>query len=441
MELTKKRDDLQELRNYYEKRIIADLYTVQFGGQTEWSEQSVSEFLKTNVGIDATDGINNDEINEIYEFLKKEYTEHGTDDELKKLASEAEEFKSLIESMESLKQTNVAYDIIDQKIHKAQNEKMFGKYRPSTVAKLDVGDTVKGGKYTATVVDIQEMNIGGTTGKMVIIDGDDKNVGTFSKKSGWVMHTQASDRMSLGQTVINEASQGISYTADEYGNIVYNTDMDSYVGKGGVGESKKESTQEARKLLKNKNMAAAEFTGAVAIAEAEDGSWWGRYDVIDPHGAKNEKGTVIHYNYRQLDPEYVATLQLDEYTAESTRDYAGLKAGRQNALTGTKTGVTTEGNVRKDIKFTNIYDVRLSDQQLAQAYMMGKQEQANARRHGQEYTEEEIEKMLFVSHGMAGSDAGKLEGGVVNVAQFREAVKAGMKGQEFDIESIRKTTK
>ena len=49
--------------------------------------------------------------------------------------------------------------------------------------------------------------------------------------------------------------------------------------------------------------------------------------------------------------------------------------------------------------------------------------------------------MLFVSHGMAGSDAGKLEGGVVNVAQFREAVKAGMKGQEFDIESIRKTTK
>ena len=431
-----------------EKQIVSDQYNNMFDSLTDEGKQqlaqaAIDEYTKRNKGKKretAYEEFNADKGLFIAKYLDNVTAEDGlSKDEIDTIAAN---LKQLGADEKTIEEFTAAVGVYDKKYDELEKEyntlnqigasSAPGKKRVSSIEKTKTGDVMSDGDgNTITVTGVK--TVGNT--KIVFVEDNKHGAVTFELPKSIVFHNEASTHMSMGTTVTNSASKGVTGTGDENGSIVFDTDRLYSGNKSAAAKSK--SSKNKNNENANKPV-ALELVGAVSVVESEDGKYYVRQDT-------GEKGVY----YVEISSEEFNKRKGQQYTSETMEGDTQLEMNYKSGVTGTKRAKNSD-NSYSDIKIKNMYSEAITDENLNAAYLFGiairTEAEKEAARKGVSVdniiTEEYINSLSAYSHGMLDVTSGKMEGTPDDVRQLLSAVKQGLRGKsELNKEETKKSRK
>ena len=351
-----------------QKQIVSDQYNNMFDSLTDEGKQqlaqaAIDEYTKRNKGKKretAYEEFNADKGLFIAKYLDNVTAEDGlSKDEIDAIAAN---LKQLGADEKTIEEFTAAVGVYDKKYDELEKEyntlnqigasSAPGKKRVNSIEKTKTGDVMSDGNGNSiTVTDVK--TVGNT--KIVFVEDNKHGAVTFELPKSIVFHNQAATRMSMGTTVTNSASKGVTGTGDENGSIVFDTDR-LYSGN-------KSSAAKGTKSNKNNENAskpvALELVGAVSVVESEDGKYYVRQDT-------GESGVY----YTEISSEEFNKRKGQQYTSETMEGDTQLEMNYKSGVTGTKRAKNSD-NSYTDIKIKNMYSEAITDENLNAAYLFG----------------------------------------------------------------------
>lgn len=397
----------EEKREMTEKAI--DEYTRQNKGK---KRDTAYDAFNTDKGlfiakyldnVNAADGLTTDELSTI----KANLVQMGTDEKT------ADTFISALSVYEE------KYDEYEKEYNTIN--KVGLSNLPKKVSKFETAKTndvmADGNGNALTITDIK------TSGKnkILIVEDNKHETTTFELPMSIVFHNQAATRMSMSMAISNSASNGVTGTADETGNLVFDTKR--------LYEGNKSSAAKGTNSNKNNENAvravALELVGAVAVVESEEGKYYVR------QAGSGQKGV----DYIEISQEEFNRRKGQQYTAETMENDKQLVMNYEHGISGTKKAIASDGS-NTTMKIKNMYSEAITDGSLNAAYLFGStirsEAEKEAKRTGKTVndfiTDEYINSISGYSHGMLDVTSGKMEGTPDDVRQLLNAVKQGLRG-------------
>lgn len=432
-----------------QKRIVSDQYNNMFNslsaeGKQQFVQAAIDEYTKRNKGKKretAYEEFNADKGLFIAKYLDNVTAEDGlSKDEIDTIAAN---MKQLGSDEKTIKEITAAAGVYNKKYDELEKEyntinqigasSASGKKRVSSIEKTKTGDVMSDSKGNSiTVTDVKTVG----NNKIVFVEDNMHEAVTFELPKSIVFHNEAATHMSMGTTVTNSASQGVTGTGDEKGSIVFDTDR-LYSGNKSSG-AKSKSKKNPNNENANKPV-ALELVGAVAIVESEDGKYYVRQAGSDKKGV----------DYIEISKEEFDKRKGQQYTSETMEGDKQLVMNYEYGVNGTKEAKASDGSYT-DIKIKNMYSEAITDENLNAAYLFGiairTEAEKEAARKGVSVdniiTEEYINSLSAYSHGMLDVSSAKMEGTPDDVRQLLSAVKQGLRGNsELNKEETEKVRK
>lgn len=431
-----------------EKQIVSDQYNNLFDSLTDEGKQqlaqaAIDEYTKRNKGKKretAYEEFNADKGLFIAKYLDNVTAEDGlSKDEIDAIAANLRQLGTDEKTIETFTAAVSVYDKKYDELEKEYNtinqigaSSASGTKRVNTIEKTKAGDVMSDGAGNSiTVTDIKTVG----NNKIVFVEDNKHEAVTFELPKSIVFHNEAATRMSMGTTVTNSASQGVTGTGDEKGSIVFDTDR-LYSGNKAAAAKGTKSNKNNENPTKP---VALELVGAVAVVESEDGKYYVRQAGSDKKGV----------DYIEISKEEFDKRKGQQYTSETMEGDKQLVMNYEYGVNGTKEAKASDGSYT-DIKIKNMYSEAITDENLNAAYLFGiairTEAEKEAARKGVSVdniiTEEYINSLSAYSHGMLDVTAAKMEGTPDDARQLLAAVKQGLRGKsELNKEETKKVRK
>jgi len=431
-----------------EKEIVSDQYNNMFDslseeGKLQLTQAAIDEYTKRNKGKKRDTAYDEFKANKglfIAKYLDNVTAEDGlSKDEIDTIAAN---LKQLGADEKTIEEFTAAVGVYDKKYDELEKEyntiNQIGtssapsKKRVNPIEKTKTGDVMSDGAGNSiTVTDVKTVG----NNKIVFVEDNKHEAVTFELPTSFVFHNEAATRMSMGTTVTNSASQGVTGTGDEKGSIVFDTDR-LYSG------NKSSAAKGTKSNKNNENVTkpvALELVGAVAVVESEDGKYYVR------QAGSGKKGV----DYIEISKEEFDKRKGQQYTSETMEGDKQLVMNYEYGVNGTKEAKASDGSYT-EIKIKNMYSEAITDENLNAAYLFGiairTEAEKEAARKGVSVdsiiTEEYINSLSAYSHGMLDVTSAKMEGTPDDVRQLLSAVKQGLRGKsELNKEETKKSRK
>lgn len=431
-----------------EKQIVSDQYNNIYDSLSDedklkFAQAAIDEYTKRNKGKKretAHDEFNANKGLFIAKYLDNVTAEDGlSKDEIDTITAN---LKQLGADEKTIAELTAAFGVYEKKYGELEKEYTTlnqlgassapGKKRVNAIEKTKAGDVMSDGDGNSiTVTGVKTVG----NNKIVFVEDNKHGAVTFELPKSIVFHNQAATHMSMGTTVTNSASKGVTGTGDEKGSIVFDTDRLYSGNKSSAAKSK--SNKNKNNENANKPV-ALELVGAVSVVESEDGKYYVRQDT-------GEEGVY----YVEISNEEFNKRKGQQYTSETMEGDTQLEMNYKSGVTGTKRAKNSDKSY-SDIKIKNMYSEAITDENLNAAYLFGiairTEAEKEAARKGVSVdsiiTEEYVNSLSAYSHGMLDVTSGKMEGTPDDVRQLLSAVKQGLRGKsELNKEETKKSRK